>query len=121
MNQLFNSHYVSSIFDNKIFQLFILIAINILLFFKVHDFDFVLLDDHLNVYQNLQIQKEISLTTIAQLFTSYTNANWQPITQLTFLIEYNIFGLNPGGYHITNVIIHIANSILVFGILFLAS
>ena len=47
-------------------------------------------------------------------FTTYHNANWHPLTWLSWRADYAIWGFNPMGYHLTSIILHIFNVILVF-------
>ena len=43
--------------------------------------------------------------------------NWHPLTWLSYMLDYELFRLNPAGYHIVNLLFHIANSLLLFLIL----
>jgi protein O-mannosyl-transferase len=55
-------------------------------------------------------------------FGAWTGASWQffrPIIALSLFVNYKLFGLNPAGYHLTNIIIHSLNSFLVFVIILL--
>ncbi|MCX5798154.1 MAG: tetratricopeptide repeat protein, partial [Proteobacteria bacterium] len=50
-------------------------------------------------------------------FTTLHAGFWQPLTWLSLMLDYTLYGMNAGGYHWTNVLFHIANSILVFLVL----
>ena len=65
------------------------------------------------------LQSGISFKTIVWSFTEATQATnyWSPLTWLSFIIEFQVHGMNPGGYHITNVLIHLANTLLLFYVL----
>jgi tetratricopeptide (TPR) repeat protein len=42
--------------------------------------------------------------------------NWHPLTWLSHMLDCGFYGLNPGGHHVTNLIFHLANTLLLFGI-----
>lgn len=55
---------------------------------------------------------------IAWAFGSeYRAANWHPLTWISLLADYQLYGLDPRGYHVTNILIHIANTLLLFFVL----
>jgi len=81
---------------------------------QVVHFDFVGYDDELYVTENLNVQNGISAKGIQWAFTAFHSANWHPITWLSHMLDYELFGLNPGGHHWTNVELHIANTVLLF-------
>ena len=51
--------------------------------------------------------------TIKNAFTSYVMGNYHPLTMLSYSVEYSLFKLNPKPYHVTNLLIHIFNTLLV--------
>lgn len=89
-------------------------------FGRVIDFDFVNLDDDLFVYRNPHIQGGLTWTGVRWAFSAdlafdSINADyWQPITSLSRLLDTHLWGLRPGGHHLTNLLLHAANAILVF-------
>lgn len=70
-------------------------------------------DDNAYVIYN-DVIKSLSWANIKQIFSSFYLANYHPLTTLTYAIEYNMFGLNPFPFHITNYIFHILNAALVY-------
>ena len=95
-----------------------LVAAIIVIYGKTRYFDFVGYDDELYVTQNLHVQKGISLEGIKWAFTTFHTANWHPLTWLSHMLDCKLYGLNPAGHHWTNVELHIANTLLLFYILF---
>ena len=95
-----------------------LIAVIIGAYIQVMNFDFVGYDDELYVTNNLHVQKGISLEGIKWAFTTFHSANWHPITWLSHMLDCELYGLDPMGHHWTNVQLHIANTLLLFFILF---
>lgn len=74
-------------------------------------------DDHGYVSENPDIKTlhgDSIGYTLKNTFSSYVLGNYHPITMLTYCIEYSKYGLNPKPYHVTNLIIHILNGLLVF-------
>ncbi|MCK4739694.1 MAG: tetratricopeptide repeat protein [Deltaproteobacteria bacterium] len=76
-------------------------------------FDFVNFDDDINVYENPYLTKGFTKDGIIWAFTAQYYF-WQPMVWLTYLIDFEFWGLNPKGYHLTNIIFHTINSVLVF-------
>jgi len=78
---------------------------------------FINYDDYDYVTQNPSVQAGLSADTIAWAFTTTEAANWFPLTWLSHAFDCQIFGLNPHGHHLTGVLLHIANVVLLFLIL----
>ncbi|MDD3876341.1 MAG: tetratricopeptide repeat protein [Bacteroidales bacterium] len=89
------------------------IIITALVFSRALFNDFVLWDDDFYILENHYI-RNFSLQGIRAIFTNFYSANYHPLTTLTYLIEYKIFGLNPQPYHLFNLVLHLANTWLVF-------
>lgn len=79
---------------------------------------FALLDDGLLIYENNAI-REISLTNLKAIFTSYDPELYIPLTFLSYQFDYLIGGYNPVIYHTTNLLLHTLNVLLVTWIVFL--
>ena len=90
----------------------------IVVYTKVQNFDFVGFDDELYVTQNQYVQKGLSLEGLKWAFTTFHSANWHPLTWLSHMLDCELYGLNPAGHHWVNVEFHIANTLLLFFILF---
>jgi Flp pilus assembly protein TadD len=58
--------------------------------------------------------KDFSWDGIKAIFTSFYAGNYHPLTTLTYLFEYTKFGLDPFPYHLLNLLLHLANTWLVF-------
>lgn len=74
---------------------------------------FLYWDDNAFVSGNPYI-RGFTWANIKYLFSHEFGANWQPITMLSYSLNYYFSKLSPGGYFITNLLIHIANTALVF-------
>jgi len=79
--------------------------------------DFVNYDDNLYVYENAEVAGGLTLKGIAAMFTHVECQFYHPLTMLSLMLDYQLHGLQPGGYHLTNVLIHTASAVLLFLIL----
>lgn len=70
-------------------------------------------DDNRYLRENMLL-RDGSLTGIWNIFTQYYFAAYIPVTIFSYWIEFNIWGLNPSGYHVVNVFIHAFNGMLVY-------
>ena len=57
---------------------------------------------------------ELAWSTVKWAFSSYDASNWHPLTWLSHALDYQMFGLNPAGHHVVNVLIHGLNAVLLF-------
>jgi protein O-mannosyl-transferase len=75
---------------------------------------FVNFDDHGYITDNPHVQAGLTWATVKWAFTTYTQANWHPLTWLSHALDFRLFGLNPAGHHYGNVLLHAANVVLLF-------
>jgi tetratricopeptide (TPR) repeat protein len=78
--------------------------------------DFVNYDDPDHVYENPQVRAGLSAAGLRWALTT-THANnpcWQPLTWLSFMLDSDLQGTGPRGYHRTNLLLHVANTLLLF-------
>ncbi len=76
-------------------------------------FDFINLDDPV-LYTNPQLQHGLTPAGLRWAFTSFHVANYIPVTLMTYLVDFQRAGLDPGAYHVTNFLFHAVNSALLF-------
>src|SRR5438128_2725199 len=79
--------------------------------------DFVNFDDHVYVYDNPLVIRGLSTEGIIGAFTHTHARNWHPLTTISHMLDCQLFGLNAGGHHLTNVILHTAAVLLLFSAL----
>jgi tetratricopeptide (TPR) repeat protein len=82
-------------------------------FWKVGGHDFTR-DDASYLIQNPDLVKGLSPAGLRWAFTSTSVANWHPLTWLTHLADYQLFGLAPRWPHLVNAAIHAVNAALIF-------
>ena len=75
---------------------------------------FVIYDDEAYVTKNPRVQAGLSVENLRWAFTTNLNANWHPLTWLSHMLDAELFGLNPMGHHLTSLLLHLANTILLF-------
>jgi tetratricopeptide (TPR) repeat protein len=86
-------------------------------FWPVRNHEFVSFDDDLYVTQNAHVQAGLTGEAVAWAFTTTHAANWHPVTWLSHMLDCQLYGLNSGGHHFTNLLIHLVNAILLFVVL----
>ena len=91
----------------------LLIAVTLTFFPAIHN-GFVDFDDPLYILENPHVQSGFDWQGVKWAFTTGRGANWHPITWLSHSLDCELFKLRPWGHHLTSVILHVANSILLF-------
>jgi tetratricopeptide (TPR) repeat protein len=86
-------------------------------YFPVRDHDFISLDDGLYVTQNIHVNRGLSVEGLKWALTTNHAGFWIPLTWVSLMIDSHLFGLSAGHYHVTNVMIHIVNTLLLFFVL----
>ena len=71
-------------------------------------------DDDLYVIDNAHLAGGITPAGIAWAFRSSYASNWHPLTWLSHMLDRQLFGASPGPQHLVNVLLHTANSVLLF-------
>jgi protein O-mannosyl-transferase len=85
---------------------------------QVQNHGFINYDDPGYVTENLQVKAGLTRESVYWAFTTPHFANWHPLTWLSHMLDYQLYGSNAKGHHLTNLIFHIANTLLLFLILF---
>jgi tetratricopeptide (TPR) repeat protein len=94
-----------------------LLALTVIVYFQVHDFEFVNFDDRETIIGNTHIRDGLTLAGLAWAFTTSYAANWFPVTWISHMLDFQMFGLDSGWQHLANVMIHAASVLLLFAIL----
>ncbi len=80
-------------------------------------FQFVNFDDCQYVYHNKHVQDGLTRGAIAWAFSQFYASNWHPLTWLSHMLDWECYGLWPGGHHLTNVLLHALTVVLLFLVL----
>ena len=94
-----------------------LVAISVAVFGQTVRYQFVNFDDDLYVYNTPAITAGLTLKGISAAFISQHAHNWHPLTTISHMLDCQLYGLNPGGHHATNVILHAIAVLLLFWVL----
>lgn len=104
--------------EGKIIILFyILLSVLVLLIYsQTAGFDFVNYDDYLYTLDNPTAQNGLTWEGVKYAFTGATLVSnyWIPLVWLSFMADFSIWGVNAGGFHCTNLVLHLANVLLLF-------
>jgi protein O-mannosyl-transferase len=95
----------------------LLAAVTLVLYWPVTSFKFNNYDDALYITENPFVQAGLTTDSVTWAFRSGYAANWHPLTWLSHMLDCQIFGQNAGGHHFTNLLFHVANTLLLFGLL----
>ena len=96
--------------------LFLIVA-TFCVYSQVQDHEFINYDDYQYIKDNWKIKSGLSKESISWAFTTFYAYNWFPITWLSHALDYQLYGLNPKGHHLTNLFFHIANALILFMVL----
>jgi Tfp pilus assembly protein PilF len=86
-------------------------------FANVRTFDFVSYDDPWYVTNNPHVAAGLSWAGVWWALTAGYLFYWHPATWLSHMADVQLFGLNPGGHHVTNLLLHVAGTLTLFGFL----
>ena len=84
------------------------------LYWSATSHDFVDYDDQRYVTQNLEVQRGLTARGIIWAFTHPVSGNWHPVTMLSHMLDCQLYGLRPWGHHLTSILLHASNAVLVF-------
>jgi tetratricopeptide (TPR) repeat protein len=75
---------------------------------------FVNYDDDLYILNNPYVNGGLGADTLRWAFTTFRGANWFPLTWLSWAADFSLYGENAAGFHLTSLLFHIANTLLLF-------
>ena len=93
----------------------VLLATSVLVAYAgVRQHDFVNFDDPEYVVQNRHVTSGLTFANVAWSLTAVHSANWHPLTWMSHMLDCSLHGLDPGGHHVTNVLLHALATVLLF-------
>ncbi len=95
----------------------ILAGVSFWVYSRVLRNDFINLDDNNYVVENQHVNSGVTLENIKWAFTTNHTGYWHPVTWLSLMLDSQLFGVKPWGYHLTNLLLHIANVLILFSVL----
>lgn len=92
-----------------------LALLTIAIYAQVFGHEFIAFDDGTYIKNNEHVEAGLTIESIGWAFTSGGYAsNWHPVTWISHMLDATVFGLHSGWHHISNVIYHVANTLLLF-------
>jgi tetratricopeptide (TPR) repeat protein len=92
----------------------VLAVVTLFAFRGVRNNDFLTYDDNYYVWQNQQVQHGLTMQSMAWAFTTFHRSNWHPLTWISHMVDWKLYGKDPAAHHMTNVCLHAANAVLLF-------
>jgi tetratricopeptide (TPR) repeat protein len=89
----------------------------ILVYTPVWLHDFVSYDDPLYVTENFHVKAGLSWQSVQWALTTGAASNWHPLAWISHMLDVQLFGVNAGAHHVTNLFLHIVDSLLLLGVL----
>ena len=83
-------------------------------YWQVKDHEFIDYDDNVYITDNPHVQSGLTRNGVVWAFATTRAGNWHPLTWLSHMMDYQLFGLHPRGHHLTSIFLHMINSILLF-------
>ena len=96
----------------------LLIVLTLITYWQVKNYAFINYDDDKYITENRHVITGLKLDNIKWAFQSTYASNWHPLAWLSLMVDAQLFGLNAGYYHLTNLFLHILNTLLLLLILY---
>ncbi len=103
---------------NTLLMAALLIVITFVVMFPSLKGEFLYWDDDVNIYENQNV-KQLTTENVKKIFSESVIGNYNPLTILSFAVEYHFFGEKTFNYHLHNILLHIINAFFVFWLLML--
>jgi len=87
-------------------------------FGRAVSYDFLTYDDYVYIVDNPHIKDGLTAEAVRWAFTSAYANFWHPVTWLSYILDVEIFGIEPIGFHFTNIILHYLNCLSLFAVLY---
>ncbi len=87
-----------------------------LLYSPALNFDFTNYDEQDQVVKNSHI-RDLGRENVKWFFTNLSMSSYYPIRAISFAVDFHFWELEPKGYHLTNILIHVANVLLLYGLI----
>lgn len=104
-------------YSSEKYVLLLIVFATLVIFAQTAGHDFINYDDNVYVYENPNLASGLTWNYIVRSFTSVYEVNWIPLTWISHGLDVQLFGLNPAGHHIINVLLHTASTGILYVIL----
>ena len=103
-----------NVFSRPLIIALLLAVATLFVYWPARQFDFLGYDDPLYYSQNAHVLNGLTGNNFVWAFTSGEAANWHPLTWLSLMLDSEMFGNQPAGPHLVNLLFHTGNTILLF-------
>jgi tetratricopeptide (TPR) repeat protein len=94
-----------------------LMVVTLIIYWPVQHYGFIRFDEEQYVTHNPHVQGGLGKEGVLWAFSALEAGFWHPLTWMSLMLDYTWYGLNAGGYHWTNVLLHLACTLLLFLVL----
>ena len=98
-------------------HILLLVLLVVVAYTQVTENGFISFDDVGYITGNSHVRAGLTLNGVLWAFTTARCANWHPLTWISHMLDWQLYGSNPTGHHLTNLLLHIANVLLLFALL----
>ena len=95
----------------------VLAAVVLAVFWPAVANDFINYDDNKYIAENVHVRRGLDATALGWAWTTGYMANWHPLTWMSHMLDWQLFGEDPAGHHATSVVLHALDTALVFVLL----
>ena len=100
--------------SNPVCLCLLLVAVTLVVYWPVMSCDFVNYDDPDYFSSNTHVQSGLTSDNVVWAFCTGYAGNWHPLTWLSLMLDRELSGPGPAGPHVTNLLFHLANTVLLF-------
>jgi tetratricopeptide (TPR) repeat protein len=86
----------------------------LVVFWQVRHHQFISFDDDWYIFDNSHIVNGLTWDNVLWFFSHDHGGNYHPLTAISHMLDCNLYGLDAGGHHFTNLLFHLANALLLF-------
>ena len=94
-----------------------LVISTLAVYWQMQDHEFVNYDDDVYITSNLNVQAGLTRESVYWAFMTSHFSNWHPVTWLSHMLDYELYGDRPKGHHLTSLFFHIASALILFIVL----
>ncbi len=84
---------------------------------QIQDHEVIDFDTGSILTHNLNVQAGLTIESFKWVFTKSHLGNWSPVTWLSHMLDYQLYGLHPKGHKLTNLFLHICSALILFIVL----
>ena len=94
-----------------------LVVLTLAVYLRALGNQFLLFDDNNHVTRNDMVLRGVNSEGIRWAFSTFETSNWHPLTWISHMLDVSLFDMEPLGHHLTSVLLHLANTLLLFWVL----